>query len=67
MKDLCAYTFFGVLITLLCLSSLSKQTVDETDGRYFLVLGSFGALMALLFGAPNSLLAQPRNAISRRQ
>ena len=59
----CAYTFFGVLITLLCLSSLSKRTVDETDGRYFLMLGSFGALMALLFGAPNSPLAQPRNAI----
>ena len=59
----CAYTFFGVLITLVCLSSLSKRTVDETDGRYFLMLGSFGALMALLFGAPNSPLAQPRNAI----
>ena len=60
----CAYTFFGVLITLLCLSSLSwKVLVDETDGRYFLMLGSFGALMALLFGAPNSPLAQPRNAI----
>ena len=59
----CAYTFFGVLITLLCLSSLSKRTVDETDGRYFLMLGSFGALMALLFDAPNSPLAQPRNAI----
>ena len=37
--------------------------MDETDGRYFLMLGSFGALMALLFGAPNSPLAQPRNAI----
>ena len=50
----CAYTFFGTALTLLCLSALSLLTVDESDGRYFLMLGSFGALMALLFGAPNS-------------
>ena len=37
--------------------------LQQTDGQYFLLLGSFGALMALQFGAPNSPLAQPRNAL----
>ena len=36
----CAYTFLGVGLTLLCLSGLSTLVVDESDGRYFLMLGS---------------------------
>ena len=59
----CAYTWFGTAISLLVLSALSQLTATETDGAYFLMLGSFGALMALHYGAPNSPLAQPRNAL----
>ena len=59
----CPYTWFGTAISLLVLSALSQLTATETDGTYFLMLGSFGALMALHYGAPNSPLAQPRNAL----
>ena len=46
-----------------CGSGLNQLTIQLSDGEYFLLLGSYGALMALQFGAPNSPLAQPRNAI----
>ena len=58
-----AWTWFGVTCTLLVLSALNECITHLTDGEYFLMLGSFGALMALHFGAPNSPLAQPRNVI----
>jgi CBS-domain-containing membrane protein len=64
-----AWTFFGVLITLLLMSSLNKFAVTkigaegEKPGEYFIMLGSFGALLTLLFGAPASPLCQPRNVI----
>merc|ERR1719382_219175 len=58
------WTFLGVLITLLFMSSLNKfVVVKESDGEYFIMLGSFGALLTLLFGAPASPLCQPRNII----
>lgn len=58
-----AWTWFGVACTLLVLSALNEWITQLTDGEYFLIIGSFGALMALQFGAPNSPLAQPRNVI----
>ena len=58
-----AWTFVGVFLTLLALSGASALVGHISDGQYFLMLGSFGALMALQYGAPNSPLAQPRNAI----
>ena len=58
-----AWTWIGVFLTLLGLSGLSTLVSEASDGEYFVMLGSFGALMALQFGAPNSPLAQPRNAI----
>ena len=61
--EVAAWTWAGVALTLLCLSALNEVTVRLTDGEYFIMLGSFGALVTLLFGAPSSPLAQPRNAI----
>ena len=59
----CAWTFIGVFLTLLALSASNAFVSHISDGQYFLMLGSFGALMALQYGAPNSPLAQPRNAL----
>ena len=58
-----AWTWFGVASTLLCLSALSDLVKGLSDGQYQLMLGSFGALVTLLYGAPSSPLAQPRNAL----
>ena len=57
------WTWIGVFLTLLGLSAGSELVIFLTEGTYFLMLGSFGALMALHYGAPNSPLAQPRNTI----
>jgi len=59
----CAWTWLGVALTLLGLSGLNQLTLAASDNQYMVLLGSFGALMALQFGAPNSPLAQPRNAV----
>jgi len=61
--ELAAWSWFGVALTLLLLSGLNQLTLRLSEERYFLMLGSFGALLALLYGAPNSPLAQPRNAV----
>lgn len=50
--------------TLLVLSALNEWITQLTDGEYFLIIGSFGALMALQFGAPNSPLAQARRSLA---
>ena len=56
------YTLLYVFITLILLSALNKFVVaKETDGEYTIILGSMGALCTLLYSAPNSPLAQPRN------
>ena len=49
--------------TLLVLNTLSDFIEEQTEGSYFLLLGSYGALVAILFGAPNSSFAQPRAVI----
>jgi len=58
-----AWTFSGVFLTLLALSGLNVFVTDVSDGEHFIILGSFGALLTLLFGAPGSPLCQPRNTI----
>lgn len=58
-----AWTWFGVATTMLGLSGLNELVAHYSDGKYRLMLGSFGALVTLLFGAPSSPLAQPRNTI----
>jgi len=50
-------------VTLALLDALSECIEKETDGQYFLLLGSTGALVAILFGAPHSAFAQPRAVI----
>ena len=55
-----AWTWVGIAATLLTLSGLNELTVQESDGDYFLMLGSFGALMALQFGAPKSAAPSSR-------
>lgn len=58
-----AITWVGVAATLLIMSRLHDALADEFDDAPKLLIGSFGALMTLLFGAPNSPLCQPRNVI----
>ena len=57
------WTWVGIFLTLLGLSAFNQLALFLSDDTYFLLIGSFGALMALQFGAPNSPLAQPRNVI----
>jgi hypothetical protein len=57
-----AWTFGGVFLTLMIMSVLNKFVVTElSEGEFFIMLGSYGALLTLLFGAPASPLCQPRN------
>lgn len=58
--EACAWAWVGSASTLLVLDVLHSYIYDESDGQYFLMLGSFGALVAILFGAPHSSFAQPR-------
>ena len=50
-------SFIGGLIAISCLGILSNLS------NYSLLIASFGASTVLLFGVPNSPLAQPRNHI----
>lgn len=56
-----AVTFAGVFLTLLALSGAHHLLGDLFDGRLFVLVGSWGALLTLLFSAPASPLVQPRN------
>ena len=53
----------GVFVNLLSLSGVDQFMLDVSDGRRFVLLGSFGALMTLLYSAPASPLVQPRNCV----
>lgn len=57
------WAFFGSLLALSGIGLL--QIGFNTDGNqdYLFLIGAFGATSVLLFGAPNSPLAQPRNMI----
>lgn len=59
--ETCTATWFGVFLTLLALSATSQYVQELSDGKYFIIIGSWGALMTLLFSAPASPLVQPRN------
>ena len=50
-------SFIGGLIAISCLGILSNLST------YSLLIAPFGASTVLLFGAPNSPLAQPRNLV----
>ncbi len=50
-------SFIGGLIAISCLGILSKLS------SYSLIVAPFGASTVLLFGVPNSPLAQPRNLV----
>ena len=50
-------SFIGGLIAISCLGILSNLS------NYSLLIAPFGASTVLLFGVPNSPLAQPRNLI----
>ena len=54
-------TWLGVCATLLALSGANQLAQRLSDGQYVVILGSWGALMTLLFSAPASPLVQPRN------
>jgi len=53
--------FAGVLLTLLSVSATNELATDLSDNTRIILIGSFGALMVLLYSAPASPLAQPRN------
>ena len=52
-----------MFLTVLALSALNEGIERWSGDKYGAMLGSFGALVTLLFGAPKSPLTQPRNAI----
>lgn len=55
------FTWIGVFLTVLALSGVDQGMKDLSDGSRFVILGSFGALMTLMYSAPGSPLVQPRN------
>lgn len=57
----CVCTWLGVFLTLLALSGADRLVFELSDGQLLVILGSWGALMTLLFSAPASPLVQPRN------
>ena len=59
----CAIIFMGVFLTMMVVSVVNELLTSRTDDRYFVIIGSLGALMTLQFVVPNSPLAQPRNAV----
>mmetsp|Transcript_31891 Transcript_31891/g.80576 ORF Transcript_31891/g.80576 Transcript_31891/m.80576 type:complete len:571 (+) Transcript_31891:186-1898(+) len=58
----CAWTFGGVALNLLLISGLNQLIVAASD-RFFLLVGSLGALNTLMYAIPNAPLVQPRNII----
>eukprot|EP00928_Gymnodinium_smaydae_P031384 TRINITY_DN23045_c0_g2_i1.p1 TRINITY_DN23045_c0_g2~~TRINITY_DN23045_c0_g2_i1.p1 ORF type:complete len:530 (+),score=73.08 TRINITY_DN23045_c0_g2_i1:43-1632(+) len=55
------YTFLGVFVTMICLMLLSRY-FQRVSGQG-IVLGPFGAFMALQFGLTPAPASQPRNGI----
>lgn len=55
------WTWIGSFLGILAISYLHLDLLSDTD--LSLIIGSFGASAVLIYGATNSLLAQPRNLI----
>ena len=58
-----ALTWVGCALTLLLLSRANEAVKALSDDRLSVLLGSYGALLTLLFSAHNSPVVQPRNVI----
>lgn len=54
------YTFLGGFAGIALVDMISQRVGVELPDRFFLI-GSFGASAVLIYGLPNSPLAQPRN------
>ena len=54
-----AWTFIGVFLGILAPASIN-HLLTVTNSEFTLMMGSFGALATLLYGAPASPFAQPR-------
>lgn len=57
------WTILGAFCGLLTLSSLNEYIKDESDNKYFILLGPFGALMTLQYGLTAAPASQPWNAV----
>ncbi|MDO9551532.1 HPP family protein [Rhodonellum sp.] len=57
------WAFFGSLLALSGIGLLQIGSNMDGTQDYLFLIGAFGATSVLLFGAPNSPLAQPRNMI----
>lgn len=57
------WSFIGPFLTMMILSRLSSLIETLTDDEYSIILGPFGALMALQYGLTAAPAAQPRNAL----
>jgi CBS-domain-containing membrane protein len=55
------WSFLGAVAGMACVGALDSWMVDRTD--MLLLIGSFAASSVLLYGAPRSPLAQPRNVL----
>ena len=60
-----AWSFFGAFcgVGTLALAQFGHPALDVGGSEWTLLIGSFGATAALVYGAPASPLAQPRNVI----
>ena len=54
-------TFAAVFLTFLVFGTLDRMILEQTDDKFQLELGSFGALATLVFGLPHAPPSQPRN------
>ncbi|MDN3688556.1 HPP family protein [Cyclobacterium jeungdonense] len=57
------WAFFGSLLALSGIGLLQILFSNDENQDFLFLIGAFGATSVLLFGAPNSPLAQPRNMI----
>lgn len=55
------WSWIGSFIGIIAIAYFHRDFLDDTDLTF--VLGSFGASAVLIYGAPNSPLAQPKNLI----
>nr|WP_243360868.1 HPP family protein [Fundidesulfovibrio terrae] len=56
-----AWSWLGAVVGMSCVGVVDSWMVDHTD--MVLLIGSFAASCVLLYGAPRSPLAQPRNLL----
>lgn len=60
-RAILAFAWLGSFLGILCIAALERFVINDSESPF--LIGSFGASCVLVFGAPASPLAQPRNLI----